>query len=124
MFTCRKPRKINTIVYGHSFQSAHHQVHRVHDFFSLATYIGPHALPFSGITKSPHSWPVGANAKSWEQVLAISSMFTGMILLQEFKISLITSWFSALESVHVEYTSNPPGRNALIADLHVIRKMH
>lgn len=62
-------------------QNAHHQFQVVHDFFNLATYIGPQALPLSGITNSPHSWPVGANVKSWEQVLAISLMSTGMMLL-------------------------------------------
>lgn len=98
------------------YKNAYQQFQVVCDFFNLATYIGPQAFPLSGITKSPHSWPVGANVKSWEQALAISLMSTGMMLLQEFKTSLITSWFSALESVHVEYTSSPPGRNALIAD--------
>lgn len=53
----------------------------VYDFFNLAIYIGPQAFPLSGITRSPHSWPVGANVKSREQVLAISLMSTGMMLL-------------------------------------------
>lgn len=62
-------------------QKAYLQFQVVHDFFNFAKYIGPQALPLSGITKSPHSWPVGANVKSWEQALAISLMSTGMMLL-------------------------------------------
>lgn len=86
-------------------------------FFSLATNIGPQALPFSGITKRLHFWPVGAKVKSWEQVLAMALISTGTMVLLEVRSSLITSWFSALDSVHVEYTSSPPGRKAFIADL-------
>lgn len=91
-------------------------------FFSLAINIGPQALPFSGITKRLHFWLVGANVKSWEQVLASPLISTGTTVLLEVKISLMTSWFSALESVHVEYTRSPPGRKALIADLFIVGK--
>lgn len=104
------------------FKNSCHHLAILHVFFSLATYIGPQALPSSGITNNPHSWSVGANVKSCKQVLAIPLRSIGIMLLWEFRISLITSWFSALESVHVEYTSNPPGRKALIADLHIIRE--
>lgn len=60
-------------------------------FFSLAINIGPQALPFSGITKRLHFWSVGANVKSWEQVLAIPLISTGTTVLLEVKISLTTS---------------------------------
>lgn len=82
MLTPQEPRNINIIIqHCHDLQNAYHQFHVIHDFFNLATYIGPQALPFSGITKSPQSWPVGANVKSWEQVLAISLMSTGMMFV-------------------------------------------